>query len=50
MMASIFYFLVIFIFHEIKNCLLTPTNQLAHHINKRKFKKLKQFQQSIHNH
>jgi hypothetical protein len=38
MMTTIFYiiFKYFFIFHEIKNCLLTPTNQLVNHINKRK--------------
>jgi len=36
-----------FIFHEIKNYLLPPRNQLANHINKQKLKK---FQQSIYNH
>ena len=35
-MATIFIF---FIFHDIKNCLLTPTNQLANHINNIKYKK-----------
>jgi hypothetical protein len=40
MMATIlfifYYFQIIFIFHEIKIGLLTPTNQLANHINKKK--------------
>jgi hypothetical protein len=35
-----YYFQIVFIFHEIKNCLLTPTNQLANHINKTKLEKI----------
>ena len=39
MMATIFVYFLIFLnnfFHEIKNCLLTPTNKLANDINNRK--------------